>query len=782
MRVLLNRGRRHLLYTCVVSLLLSSACFAWAYVHYAHLEAPRGSVWLDDRNGRFIGQLPSADTGDTFGYWPLSQLPRRVEASVLALEDRRFGWHPGVDPVAVLRAAVQNVRSGRRVSGASTVAMQIARMQFDRRLDERYRSWWRKGVETVTAIALTLKFDSDDLLKHYLRITPFGNRSHGLLHAAEFYFGKRLTDLSWAEIAFLAAIPNAPTLNNPFRVRGRERLRGRAMRNLRWLRQQGVLDEPTHAQALQQLVSLKVVPRRVRAPATLHILEHFGMESVGLGRQQLTVDLSLQARAHEHLNQHLDTWRQKGATNAAAMVVDLRQCVVRVKLGSADYFDADNAGAIDHTAISRSPGSTLKPFIYALGFEREAIAPDTVMDDLPVAAGVANADRRYLGPVLPRQALANSRNLPVVRLLQNLGVSEVGWALHRLGLTDDRPADVSRHGLGLALGVMPVSLDQLMQAYSVFALDGDQCQLGSLLRDERMSQPATTEIGPDSARLISLFLSDPQARLPTFKRLGATDVPSHIALKTGTSQNFRDAWTFAWSRDVLVGVWVGRHDAQPMRNVSGSTSAAELARVLITQMSPRTERRFDAPEGMQPYAVCAYTGDAAGDGCARPVTEWLAKPPRVTRAVHVAVDQRTERPASAHTPARFVAVRAVARVPARFGPWLARLATPRSPLELGQRRPEIERVKDAPTIVSPSDGLSLIQLPGVAPRLQSIALRAHTNSHAEQVVWFVNDVPVATGDATRVPRWSLKPGRHVFRAQLAGTLSFSAPVTVTVQR
>jgi len=356
----------------------------------------------------------------------------------------------------------------------------------------------------------------------------------------------------------------------------------------------------------------------------------------------------------------------------------------------------------------------------------------------------------------------------------------VGWALHRLGLTDHRPADVSRYGLGLALGVMPVSLEQLMRAYSVFALDGHQCQLDSLLQASGGSTPVQTDIGARSARLVNLFLSDPQARLPTFKRLGATDVPSHVALKTGTSQNFRDAWTFAWSRDMLVGVWVGRHDAKPMRNLSGSASAAELARILIAHVSPHNRRRFESPEGMRRYAVCAYSGDAPGVGCARPVMEWLSRPPRTTRTVHIAVDQRTERLASAHTPARFVAVRALARVPARFGPWLARLAAPRSALEVHRRQSNAHGT-GALSIVSPADGLRLIRLPGVAPRLQSIALRADTGGKPVQVVWFVNDVPVATGDDRHVPRWPLEPGRHMFRAQIAGTLAFSAPVTVTVQ-
>src|SRR5579864_4035874 len=266
-------------------LLTSVVCLAAAR---AHLAAPPPSLLLLDRQGRFLGELPggpppparsrtahlgrggAGDAGEEgLGYWPVPALPPRVVAATLALEDRRFGSHPGVDPLAVARALLQNVRTRGRVSGASTLAMQVARMQ-----SPGARGYLRKVTEAVTAVLLTERYGSREVLRQYLRIVPYGNRIHGIAYAARSYFDKPVEDLSWAEIAFLSALPQAPARMNPFSPAGRDRAVRRGERVLADLAARRVLSPSEYALARGQLAALRIPYRERRPPEALHALLH----------------------------------------------------------------------------------------------------------------------------------------------------------------------------------------------------------------------------------------------------------------------------------------------------------------------------------------------------------------------------------------------------------------------------------------------------------------------------------------------------------------------------
>lgn len=713
------------------AVLIGAAYLYGVAVPHAHLQAPSPSHLVVDRGGRYLAELPSRDA-DAYGFWKLTDIPARVADATVAIEDRRFGWHPGVDPIAVARALWGNATGLRRTSGASTIAMQIARMQYARAHDDRRRSLSHKAREAATALLLTWRYDNATLLRHYLRIVPYGNRIHGIGYAARAYLGKPVADLSWAEIAFLAAIPQAPALSNPYRHSGRTRARQRGQQVLTALARRQVISTAELEVARQQLRRLRLQPRDERPFTAMHAIMHLRevLPAASASRPTVaTLDLRWQNRVHDALCARLDEWQPQGAQNAAAVVVDLQSREVLVHVGSSGYWQDDAAGALDHARIQRSPGSTLKPFVYALALERGLLTPSSLVLDAPGPGGVANADHRFLGPMLPRLALANSRNLPAVGVLRDLGLDSVYWALRRFGI-HDRVGTADRFGLGLALGAMPTTLLRLVRAYSVFANDGNLQPLRwwaaqPTVRSERV-------LDTSSVRLINHFLSDPQARLPTFSRVGATQYPFTVALKTGTSQGYRDAWTVAWTPRYLVAAWVGRADARRMHRLGGADSAAWLVRDVMLSL-PRTRTGFKQPVHLHRYTVCALTGRAAGPDCPRVVEEWMAEPPRPHQ----------------HKIHRL--------------PTVAQAAV------------------TAPQIHTPADGLQLVYLSDVEPSLQSIALRADGAHSGHALLWYVDGKPFARQQPGEPLRWLISPGRHRFFVEVIGTGERSSAVTVTVR-
>ncbi|HVT57479.1 MAG TPA: transglycosylase domain-containing protein [Thermoanaerobaculia bacterium] len=640
------------------------------------------------------GAAPDAAADPGLGYWPLDALPPRVVAATLALEDRRFARHPGVDLLAAARALLQDLRSGRRVSGASTLAMQVARLQHPGA-----RGYLRKLSEAATAVLLTSRFGREEVLRHYLRIVPYGNRIHGIAYAARSYFEKPVDDLSWAEIAFLAALPQAPARMNPFLPAGRLRAVERGQRVLAALAARGVLSAAELALARQQLLTLRIPYRERRPPEAMHALLHLGSllaQSQAAGAPALptapivrtTLDLELQKEVSWMTHRAVRDWESRGAGNASLLVLDLARREVLAWVGSTGYFDAADHGAIDYARVRRSAGSTLKPFLYAQALENGVLQPATILDDLQRGpSGIANADEGFLGPLLPRVALATSRNVPAALLLGRIGLDRGYGLLSELGLTDG--ALPARHyGLGLAIGGLPVTLEELARAYLVLAGDGRFHEL-RWARDQALPAPRRM-FSEETARLVTLFLSDPQARLPSFPRMGATEYRFAVAVKTGTSTNYHDAWAVAYSTRYLVAAWVGHPGFRAMNHLSGYLSAAELVkRVLLLlhrdQGDGLEDLSFPPPRGFRPVRVCALTGHRATAACDRVFLEWFRPGDEpvddCTAHQHRAVDRRDGLLATAGTPRQEIEVRAFVELPARYAAWQASARLPRPPDE-----------------------------------------------------------------------------------------------------
>ena len=779
--------RRRLLWILTAS--SATIHLAWALLVLiaawrAHLEAPAPTFLLRDRAGRFLGEVGAPPDGE-LGYWPVERIPPRVVAATLALEDRRFHSHSGVDPRAIARAVLQNLRSGERVSGASTLAMQIARMQ-----SPGSRGYLRKGTEALTAVFLTARYGREEILRHYLRIVPYGNRIHGIAYAARRYFDKPVEDLSWAEIAFLAALPQAPGRMNAFQPQGKLRAVQRGRRVLRTLAGQGVLSPAELELAERQLTTLRVPWKGKRTDEALHAV--LRLESLLSGSEanetppllvQTTLDLDLQRQVAWMTDDAVRGWRSRGAGNAAVIVLDLQSREARAWVGSTGYFQNDQAGAIDYTRVRRSAGSALKPFLYALALERGVLGPATVLDDLQRGpGGITNADDLFLGPLLPRVALANSRNVPAVDLLSRIGLDTGCGFLRDLGLADGS-VPARRYGLGLAIGGLPVTLEELVGAYLVLA--GDGRATGFRWYQGQELPPPRRMLSEETARQIALFLSDPQARLPTFPRMGAAEYRFPVAVKTGTSTGFRDAWAVAWSTRYLVGAWVGHPDFRPMNQLSGYLSAAELVQQVLLvlhrdQADGLDDLSFPPPRGYHPQRLCALTGARATEACDQVFLEWFrpGEEPVDDCTAHQlrAIDRRNGLLATADTPRSEIEVRTFVTLPPRYANWQSSMALPHPPdtvsaLWTGEGPAPRYATFDPSRpvrlrITSPENGVRLLRDPETPPDQSTLALTVVVDPPVPQVVWYVDGRPYETVGYPYSARWRLVPGDHVFQVRL----------------
>jgi penicillin-binding protein 1C len=738
--------------------LLLGCSFASAFIKEVadrtRLIAPPPTPIVYDRQGVFLTQIgdeiSDANSGQRieYGYWPLARLSDRVTRATLALEDRRFWDHPGVDLAAVLRAALNNMR-GKKRSGASTLAMQVARMQHPAP-----RSLMAKAYEAATAVALTLRFGHEAILAQYLRLIPYGNGSHGIAHASRFYFDKPVDDLSWAEIALLSAIPQSPTLMNPLRPDGLARAIRRGQGMLNELRRKGVIGAAELALARRQLASLR--PQAPRRPDALHVvLRYEALAAEGQlpipspfdPRVRASIDLDIQKQASNLARRYLNGWRDAGAQQVAVMVVERGSEAVLADIGSNDYRD-QHAGAIDFSRSPRSPGSTLKPFIYALALDRGIIRPSDVLADLPEGSSlINNADGHFLGPMLPRQALANSRNVPATNLLRATGLDTTFDFLRRLGLHNFKvPAD--SFGLSMAIGSLPTTLERLVRAYGSIAEDGRLADLQWV--DGQQRREPKRVMSTDAARLITSFLSDPMARLPSFPRYGPTEYPFPVALKTGTSQGYRDAWTVAWSRKYLVGVWIGRGDDGTMTQLSGAGSAGRLVHALLVQLhgarrGDLDDTAFPPPEGRVPVELCVFGGRRSNGSCGQTLTEWL-RPDEIP-------------PVDDTPPLAARDARVALTVPAAHRAWAAAAGYLVVDTESGRESARL-------SIVAPENNSRIWLNPDAPTTISRLALKAVVEPKVPQIIWYVDGEPYAVADADTTIYWPITKGAHRFQARL----------------
>ncbi len=611
---------------------LATAVFAFAFTFrilprvlpYAGQEAldnlAFSRVILDAEGGEL--QVLPLENGLRRIRVPLSAVPWDLVDIVVRAEDKRFFLHPGFDLPAFIRAAMQYARAGKTVSGASTISMQAARL-----LVPRTRSLSGKLGEAWEALQLESRVGKRGVLDIYLNLLPFGQNTEGFGTAARVFYGKPLSSLTRSQLMTLAVIPRGPTRYDPYR--NPQAVCDAALRLAALLHYK---EDPGIDQALQSVLD----PGRpgiwpFRAPQFVRWLtcksefsDHKGREPIRTG-----IEPKLQAAAETLLGNTVAQARGKRISNGAAIFVRPQGMSIAAWVGSVDFFNEADSGQVDGVTMRRQPGSTLKPFLYALALERGFTA-SSVLPDIPTDFGGAevyvpsNYNNQFNGPVRLRQAIASSLNVPAVYVLERIGVQPFVDLLISNGFTslEDQRGNI---GLGLALGNAEVSLFELVQGYGIFLQNGEPAALNAGTGEKQQKGKGEKTANPLIDERVSVLIRDMLTRHPdrtlVFGRPGTARRLFRGALKTGTSNQFNNIWAVGFTPDLLGGVWMGNFSGD---SVIGKASSGYPAEVVATILDAYSNTGvFSPPEGLENLAICSLSGLAATDSCPHAMGEWF---------------------------------------------------------------------------------------------------------------------------------------------------------------
>ncbi|MDE2172868.1 MAG: transglycosylase domain-containing protein, partial [Patescibacteria group bacterium] len=557
------------------------------------------STKIYDRTGQVL--LYDTGTNAKLTVVPLSEISPNVQQATIAIEDSSFYTNIGIDPTSILRAILTDVSTGNYEQGASTITQQVVKNSLltqDKTITRKIKEW-------VLAIKLTRTMSKDQILETYLNETPYGGTIYGVEEASQEFFGKSAKDLDLAEAAYLAAIPQAPSYYSPYGshtddLANRQKLVLSRMKTLGF-----ITNDQYNAALAEKVTFLSRDAGGIRAPHFVmfvrdYLLQKYGEDAVDNGglRVITTLDYGMQQKAEDVVSKFSQTLSTNfNASNTAMVAIDPKTGDILTMVGSKNYFDQSIDGNYNVALALRQPGSTFKPFVYSTLFKK-GYTPETVLfdtqtefstyctpdgkpinpadDPKKVCYMPGEYDNTFEGPITIRQALAQSRNIPAVKALYLAGIPESIQTAHDLGITSLN--DPSRYGLTLVLGGGEVTLLDLTSAYGVFANDGLRNPYryilevdddkGNVLEKAGSTTPSQV-LDPNIARQISSILSDDSVRMQSLKPI-ANSVGRPVAIKTGTTNDYRDVWTVGYTPDLVVGAWAGNNDNTPMKdNIAG---------------------------------------------------------------------------------------------------------------------------------------------------------------------------------------------------------------------
>ena len=597
------------------------------------------AVWSAD--GELLRVTLASD--DQYRLWtPLADMSPELIDAFLLKEDRWFLWHPGVNPIALTRAAFRTYSGGSR-QGGSTLTMQLARRLY--RLKTRTASG--KMEQIARALWIEARYPKRQILEAYLNLAPFGGNIEGVGAASRIYFGKAPDRVNLGEALTLAVIPQHPADRAGRMLQESALLAARDELGSLWLNDRGnVINEGDRRQVSLPIVAKSEFALPYHAPHFVNaMLASRGRVS---GRMNTTLDFRLQRVVERQIDRYLTQYGDRGIRNVSALLVDTRDMSVKAWVGSADFWNESIDGQVNGVLAKRSPGSTLKPFIYALALDQGILHPQTVLRDEPTAFGPftpENFDGRFFGPISAEEALVRSRNIPAMVVASQLRQPSLYQFLQNAGVSRLRPE--SFYGLALVLGGGEVTMEELARMYAMLANHG-------LLRPLRVDPSTMQEEG---VRLLS-----PEATFVTLDMLSRNQRPDEdgaipvrarwpVAWKTGTSWGFRDAWSAGVAGPYVLVVWIGDFEGQGNPSFIGVDAAAPLFfRIVdalnIAQSAEPVPPRVP-PGGVSRVAVCAQSGDLPNAWCPQTIDTWYipGKSPIQVSNLHraVAIDANSGR-------------------------------------------------------------------------------------------------------------------------------------------
>ena len=578
------------------------------------------STKIYDRNGDLLYDV----YGDQNRTWvPLSEIPLFLRQATIAIEDKDFYKHQGFDPFGFLRA-IKSIVVNRSLAGGSTLTQQLVKTT----LLSSERTLTRKFKEFILAMQVERKYSKDEILEMYLNEAPYGGTAWGVEAASEMYFGAKVKDLNVAQTALLAGLPQRPTAYSPFGNRPDLAL-WRKNEVLRRMKEDGYLNQKDYEDNKQKNITFSAPGASFKAPHFIiyikeQLVEKFGEKMVETGGLQVTttLDWKLQEEAQKIVAEEIEKVKTLKASNGAALVLDAKTGQVLAMIGSKDYKDATIDGNVNVVLSGRQPGSAGKPIVYATGFQK-GYTPSTILFDAQTEFPTVekdkplyipeNYDGKFRGPVTIRFALANSINIPAVKMVGLLGTKEIMKTGYNMGLTTWEPntENLKKVGLSLALGGREVRLLDLTSAYGVFATQGTHYEPVSILKVldnkgktiyENKETSGKKVLGNDVSYLINNILSDDNSRKEVFGAGSLLNIPNHtVAVKTGTTDQKRDNWTIGYTPSYVIGVWVGNNDNSPMapKLSSGVTGAAPIwNRVMKTVLKNQKEETWTKPDNI----------------------------------------------------------------------------------------------------------------------------------------------------------------------------------------
>ena len=591
------------------------------------------STKILDRNGEVLYDI---FTNEKRTPVELEKVPEYLRQATIAIEDKNFYKHQGFDPTGIFRA-IFNIVFRKKLQGGSTLTQQLVKNV----LLTSERTFSRKIKEFVLAIQIERKYSKDQILQMYLNEAPYGGTAWGVEAAAETYFGKSVSDLTLAESAILAGLPQRPSVYSPYSAYPNA-YKDRTRQVLRRMREDGYINKEEEEKTLEMLENIKFQEKggNFKAPHFVQYVqsileERYGEQVIGQGGLKVTttLDLELQEKAQEIVAEEIKKVGSLHITNGGAVVLNPQTGEILAMVGSKNFNDPDYDGQVNVTVSLRQPGSAIKPITYVTAFQKGYTASTLIMDvptEFPGGEGnppykPGNYDGKFRGPVQVRYALGNSINVPAVKMLAMVGIEDVLRMAYDLGIKTLEPTKetLGKVGLSLTLGGGEVRLLELTGAYGAFMNQGFKIdpiailkiedQKGKIL-EEIKPQKGKRVLTPEQAYMIFDILSDNDARKEVFGPNSLLNIPGRqIAVKTGTTNNKRDNWTIGGNSQVLVGVWVGNNDYTEMKEVaSGVSGASPIWRKILTEaLKDKPAITIEVPGGIVTAAVDVVSGYAA---------------------------------------------------------------------------------------------------------------------------------------------------------------------------